>query len=60
MRIPGRSVNFIKPQFASDDPRIIAGKLPAYYFLRGIYKSVIVPSNTSAAMPTDSPKVGCG
>ncbi len=30
------------------------------YFLLGIYKSVNVPSNASAAMATVSDKVGCG
>ncbi len=32
---------------------------PSYFFF-GRYRSVIVPSNTSAAMPTDSLSVGCG
>ena len=32
---------------------------PAYFFRMG-GKSVHTPSNTSAAMPMDSPRVGCG
>ncbi len=35
--------------------------IPCYaFFFLGMYKSVIVPSNTSVAIITDSLNVGCG